>query len=254
MIELYMPPKPAIIQPAEPRLIRANFLPGMFPGAVAAAAAVQAFPTVETTNSGSTSGFTTSATFAVPLPASISAGDRLFIHIGLASSAGARTLTTPSGWTELYNVVGGGDLRRFVGYYKTASGSEGGTVTITASAASIWATNSYRISGHGAGIEAATPATASSSAPNPPNLSPSWGSAKTLWIATCGDVAGTAGSATEPSGYGSLISVYHDIVGNNACRAASARLESEAASEDPGAFTIPSSGNNAATVIGIQPA
>lgn len=80
-------------------------------------------------NAGTAQTLATSA--AVPYPASIVAGNLLLLHV--ASADGTITSAKPTGWTELTGspFAGGGVTQARV-YYKIATGSESGTVSITA--------------------------------------------------------------------------------------------------------------------------
>jgi hypothetical protein len=235
--KIWLPPKPAIVQPAPVQ--KANFLPGMFPGLMMAAGGGDTtdFPSVLTTNQGGTTGFTASTTFAVPLPADIEAGDELLIFVAVQNNTGATTVSTPSGWTELFNVVGGGNMRRFAVFTRTADGGEGSTVNVTASASSQWGTSSYRLSGV-SGFEAAT-ATGNSATADPPNLSPLGGASKILWLAafSAANLAGTT-APTPPTDYTDQLVHTHDTFGQAVVQHASARRELEAASENPGTFAL----------------
>lgn len=233
---------------------RANFLPGWFPGAVSAPLdPVQAFPVIEATNISNVGGLGGTNPHAVALPASITAGELLLIFITI-QWGGAITLTTPSGgWNPLYNVAGGGDLRRFAAYYKVASGSEGATVSVSASGACRWSASSCRISGYQGNPEAGTTATGSSANPNPPSLAPTWGSAKTLWLAVEGDIAASSTTPTPPTNYIDQVTSLH-FTNPFRSRTAFARRELEAASDDPGTFTIGASGQWAANTVAIRPA
>lgn len=250
MIDLWLPPKPAIIRPAEIR--KASFLPGMFPGGVAALAPVAAYPVVEATNQGGTSSFTASSSFNVPLPASIQAGDLLLIFVSVANNP-VGTLTTPSGWTQRFNTTG--TNHRFACYYKVATGSEGSTVAVTNSGNVSWATCSYRISNYQSTPESGTSATGSSTTPNPPSLTPSWGSAKTLWLAAAGSPGGNSGTPTVPTNYSDQVHYSHVSSGSTVfAKVATARRALEASSEDPGTFTFAASTTWVTNTVAIRPA
>lgn len=239
MIDLWLPPKPAIIRP---HIEKASFLPGMFP-AGAAAAIVASFPVVQATNSGNTG--SNAASYAAPLPASIQAGDLLLLLVSVNNTI---TLTTPSGWTQLFNTANG--ALRHACYYKTASGSEGSTVTVTGSGSAGWATNSYRITGHQGAPEAGTSATGTSNSPNPPSLTPSWGSAKTLWLAAVGNIVGGGTTATAPTNYGNQVTAAASF----SARCSSSRRELEASSEDPGTYALSASQAWVTNTVAIRPA
>ena len=214
-------------------------------------APVATFPVVEGTNQNATT--SVSSSIAVALPASIQAGELLIIFVSANNNAGV-TFTTPSGWTQLYNVTGGGNMRRHACYYKVATGSEGASVTLTGSTNATFAANSYRISGYQGTPEAATPATGSSASPNPPSLTPSWGSAKTLWLAVAADISTSGTAPTAPTNFGSGITAQGNTFGANQCRTSSSRRELESTSEDPGTFTIGSSNQWIAATVAIRPA
>jgi hypothetical protein len=104
---------------------------------------------------------------------------------------------------------------------------------VTASGSTAWGTNSYRISGGDKNIAASSPVDATTANADPPSFSPSFGNGK-LWIA-----AGHWGNSTAvvnvtggPSGYSGF------LVSQTSSRAmASAWLDANAATENPGAFT-----------------
>ena len=206
------------------------------------------FPVVEATNTG----FATLTNYAVPLPSGIVSGDLLLMLIGNAANA-ARSTTTPSGWTSLYSVVGPSTLRRGTCYYKVATGSEGSTQTVSANGSNRWATIAYRISGFQGAPEAPTPATGLSSSPNPPSLTPSWGAAKTLWLAVSYHVALGAFVQGAPTDYTNVIQVVRLSSGSDSPRTASARRSFQGATEDPGEFSQSVTRWIAAT-IAIRPA
>ncbi len=110
---------------------------------------------------------------AVTLPSGITSGNLLLIFFRTGDTGVTHTL---SGWTELATRDSNG---RTTIFYKVADGTEGSTATITTGAARRSVANSYRITGYSGTPEAAFVA---SDTNNPPSLSPSWGSAKNLWI------------------------------------------------------------------------
>ena len=193
MIDLWLPPMPAIIRP---HIEKASFLPGMFP-AGAAAAVVGTFPQVQGTNNGGTSGFTTAASFNAPLPSGIQAGELLVLFVAAGPfGGGTADIIAPSGWTQLFHTA---NTDRFGCYYKVATGSEGATVAVSTTGNRSWATNSYRVSGYQGTPVAGTSATGATASPNPPSVSPSWGSAKTLWIACEADFSGANTAPSNPT-------------------------------------------------------
>lgn len=79
-------------------------------------------------NAGTVQSFGSSA--SVPYPASITAGNLLIMHVG--SADGTVTSATPSGWTQLTgSPFSGGSIFQARIYYKIATGSESGSISIT---------------------------------------------------------------------------------------------------------------------------
>jgi hypothetical protein len=246
---LWLPPKPAIIELLRVAHLRLAVLPGMT--AAIAPGASTAFPVIEGSTTGANAGGTGASNYSAPLPASITTGELLLLFVSAGAGA-ARTVTTPTNWSALFNSIGAGSLRRFCGFYKFANGSEGASVTVAASANSFWSYTAYRISGYQGAPEAATTATGSASNPDPPNLTPSWGSAKTLWIAAAGrDAGGASDFSASPANYSALIQNGGSGSANHSATA-SAYREFQGASENPGTFT--SNSDWAANTVAIRPA
>lgn len=220
-----------------------NFLPGWMPAATRAIR----FPVVEATNTSSTNSSVSSHT--VNLPSGITAGDLLIIVFG--QIGGTVTIT---GYTQLatQSFTNG----RLTLFYKTATGSEGSTVTATTSGNTQTAENSYRISGW-LGTPEATTTSGSGASADPPSLTPSWGLTKTLWLAAAaGTITGSNSLtvSTFPSGYTNGIQASSAIPVTPGTVTGSARLNSEAASENPGTFTLSNAGATWGTAtIGIRP-
>lgn len=123
MITWDVPPKPAIIVPAEKKLLRpraANFIPGMFPGGIVAAASAQGgLTTISFQDSSSSTAETITA------PASIDAGDLLVFCDFATQVFSAPAAVTPSGFTNFVNASAGGAVGvRGMISYKIADGTE----------------------------------------------------------------------------------------------------------------------------------
>lgn len=99
--------------------------------------------------------------------------------------------------------------------------------------------------------EIGTAATGASTLPNPPTLTPSWGAADTLWLV----VAGASGAVTA-SAYPTNYTDGNDDATSSGTAAsiASARRALNAATEDPGTFTISASTNWVAQTLAVRPA
>jgi len=189
----------------------------------------------------------------VNMPATVNAGDLLIV---LFTNDGSATVTTPSGWTALASNSVNGAVRLSV-YYKIAAGTEGGTtVNFVTSASEEAAAQVYRITNwHGTTPpEISTAVTGTSTAPNPASLNPAgWDVADTLWLAVAGQDRGDQlGTTAYPASYTDGISILSSD-GIGSCRTHSARRVLAAASENPGAFTIPVSEEWVAFTIAVRP-
>jgi hypothetical protein len=206
-----------------------------------------AFPQVQTSNYGYNDSAGTSHT--VNLPASISAGDLLIIFFGFYTG----TVSVPSGWSQLGSTDANGTNILLATFYKVASGSEGSTVNVTTGSSCKSDHTSYRITGYAASgyIEKSSATTGTDSSPNPTTLTPSWGSADTLWIAA---------EANRNDSFTSFPSSHPDnqISGGNTSTSSSSWTatctdEDAASSNDPGAYTLSTSRYWVAITVGIQP-
>jgi len=189
----------------------------------------------------------------VDMPATVNAGDLLIV---IFTNDGIATVTTPAGWTELASDKRGIAVR-LSAYYKIAVGDEDGTtVNFVSSMAEEAAAQVYRITNwHGTSPpEISTAATGISTAPDPASLNPAgWDLEDTLWIAVAGQDRGDqSGTTAYPVSYtdGTSTLSAHSW---QSCRTLSARRVLTAASEDPGAFTIPISDEWVAFTIAIRP-
>lgn len=68
----------------------------------------------------------------VAYPASISAGDYLELSVAVSSVVGV-TVNTPAGWTQVYQAAAPSNTVQLAVFYKFASGSESGTLSLTSS-------------------------------------------------------------------------------------------------------------------------
>jgi len=190
----------------------------------------------------------------VDMPATVDAGDLLIV---LFTNDGNDTVTTPTGWTALASNANGIRVRCSV-YYKIAAGDEDGTtVNFATSGVEQAAAQVYRITDwHGTtSPEISTAVTGTSTAPDPASLDPAgWDAADTLWIAVAGQDRGNqSGTTAYPASYTDGTSTL-SADSQQSCRIHSARRALVAASEDPGAFTIPVSEQWVAFTIAVRPA
>ena len=190
----------------------------------------------------------------VNMPATVNAGDLLIV---LFTNDGDATVTTPDGWSPLASDANGSAVRLSV-YYKIAAGTEGGTtVNFATSASEQAAAQVYRITDwHGTTPPEISPAvTGTGISPNPASLNPAeWDVADTLWLAVAGQDRGDqSGTTAYPAYYTDGISTLSSAT-TDSCRTHSARRVLAAASEDPGAFTIPVTEEWVAFTIAVRPA
>lgn len=175
--------------------------------------------------------FATSHSFSVPGGGTV-AGELLLL------GCSGTSWSAPAGWSTLLN---SGNAAVF---YKVASGSEGGTITVTSGSAGPSGASIYRISGYSGAPEAAS-ASSTGTAPDPPSLTPSWAAANTLWIAFAESFvsAVSLSFSSYPSGYSNGVNDTGNSFGVVWAMSASAQLASSATSEDPGAFALTSAGS-----------
>lgn len=191
----------------------------------------------------------------VTLPASVDAGDLLLL---LTASLDLFAPNPPTGWTTVNK--GGFSTAQLGVYALVATGDEGGTtvnVDIPGAEPSPMASQMYRVTnwyGDLSGIEAASFALAVSAAPDPGVLTPSWGSADTLWLAVVASGDDGALASAAPADYADLLTTQSAATADASCSLASARRALTAASEDPGTFTWAASQSLTATTVAIRPA
>ncbi|MCH6199884.1 T9SS type A sorting domain-containing protein [Aquiflexum sp. LQ15W] len=166
---------------------------------------------------------------SVTLPSNIQAGDLLVMVLRPGATLAA---TTPNGWTLLSSRSSNGVSYVF---FRTASGSEGSTQSISLSNNGSLAAITYRISNWEGTPEAAV---AGSNTNNPPSITTSWDASPTLFIAamtnrrTDNDVTGA------PSGFSNLLTIANSLSTNNAfVRASTAVREENTKTIDPAGFS-----------------
>lgn len=189
----------------------------------------------------------------VQMPAVVNAGDLLIVTIAIAGSNGS---TSASGWTQFVNGVGGASVITARCFRKIAAGTEGGTiVNFTMSSSRIASAICHRIkSGDhdpatapvGAGVNQA-----STSTQNPPNLTPSWGSANNIWLAVALMEDNFSITAYPyPSGN---FNQRTDPGVSSRSQSATCYIQTTASSLDPPAYTIANSVTGYPITIAIKP-
>lgn len=207
------------------------------------------YPTVKDFRTSSNSSGTS---WTVNMPTTdCTAGDLILV---VTSSAGATSVTQPAGWTELYETSNG--VTQSASWHKY-TGTEGSTVTFTLGSSGAGMAYSLCITGAAdpavTAPEVGTSATGVSASPNPPSVSPSWGSDHNLYIAAIAyDEDGVTDSVTAyPTSYSGN---QHNHEAPSSTRAiAIATRELQASSDDPGAYTISISDNWVAQTIAVRP-
>ncbi len=198
-----------------------------------------------------TEGTGTGTPMVFDLPSAVQVGE-LLLMFGVYGQSSARTVATPSGWDELYNIVPAAtaNFRRSVAFFRFATGSEGSTVDVSASAGAHWSGIIYRIANATAAPEYAM---VNSDTNDPPNLSPTWPESNSLWLA---GVAGYTGSSVynppvaSPSGYSTYIFATSQS-GNNAQVGFMSR-QHRAASENPGAYSFSAATPHMSITVGVR--
>lgn len=129
---------------------------------------------------------TTSTSQTVPFGATASNGMRIIVQfVGRPGTTG--TITFPGTWTFMAQQAQGTN-QQVTTYYRDCDGTEGTSVVVTiGSSTSVVSAHVYRIAPgvyNAASAPEITSAAAITMTPDPPNITPSWGSATNLIIAT----------------------------------------------------------------------
>lgn len=181
------------------------------------------FPVIE----GSTKQGSASATnHSLNLPTGIVAGELLIMTLGAFNISQVPVLSFPGGWTRQYTKSVNGQNAHEV-WIKTATGSEGSTISVTADVAASIAQKVARVS-NWRSVSVSTGATGQSTTPNPDSLDPGLGLDKFLWLALSGGFVTPSG---PPSNYENF-----DTISQGVSDIGIATRFLAASSEDPGAF------------------
>lgn len=214
-----------------------------------AAAAAAAAISVRSATTGSDTGVSVSS---VALPSSYVAGDLLLLFVALQAGSN-RTLSTPAGWSVLFDVAQTSDsLRRFTCFYKTASGGEGSTVSITASGSSEWVSHAYAVTNWQGTPEAVSIVQAdqqNTTTPDPPSLTPSWGAGSASLLITLACHQNAVTLTSYPTNYttNGITQVISTVL-----RMSSSYRIATVASEDPGVFTIGSTARGYVETVAVR--
>lgn len=224
---------------------------GQFGRSVLAAAAAPQFPTVLSITPTAFASDTTQ--HLVAMPAVVANGDLL---ICLFANDGSATVTTPGTFNLIAGGLSGGSVARGNAYYRIADGTEGGTtVDFVTSANEQAAAQVYRIqvgTFQGTPQGAATAGVGTTNSPNPPSVSPAWGSDDGLVIAGyAGDLGATVSVYPYANGNTQTLS----FAGNaGRCECVSCWETFSAASVDPGTFTKSNNNQSVPFTIAVRAA
>jgi hypothetical protein len=225
-----------------------------------------AFPTISDADTTYGTVTSNSSSWTLTYPTNIAAGDLLLAFIAVDGTPGA-----PSA-SGFYVQSRGSGANALQSLSKKASGSESGTFSVSVGASEQGSWVVYRIpvgtwhpdspgqlgNGSDTGLEGNSLdwTTSTSDTPDPPSLNPdNWDAEDTLWLAVVG--VDTSRTVTDHSNWDNAgFFGYADYIsgGSNGATLAVARLESAAASVDPGTITISNSDDWVAATIAIRPA
>ncbi len=217
-------------------------------------------PTVDsstTTNTGT--GFASDSTnHNIAMPGTTAAGDLLLMFFSYDSN-GNPTITDPDGsggWTQLAAVNSANNGATGSVWAKVATGSDGTTVNFVSSNTQSAAARVYRILAsewHGdlTGVEVSNSTGSTTSSPNPPALTPSWGKTNNLWFAYVAGGTHT-GVSSYPAGYGNGQHASGNT-GTNGASVSTAYFTNNSADEDPGNFTMASRQTSVAFTVAVRP-
>lgn len=200
-------------------------------------------PTVPTVVASATnSNASSTASHIINLPTGIIAGDLLVAVLG---NNGDRTHTWPSGWVELGDTLNGTISSATIGY-RIANGTEGSTITVTASTSSVSVAICAAIRNRIGAPTTSTVATGTSTAPNSGSVAIRNG----LFLSTFGgrQTANILGYSV-PSGYTVIAATQQNSAGGAV--AGMAHITKSIASEDPPAWSVSASCNWVAWTIAI---
>lgn len=188
----------------------------------------------------------------VNMPAGIVAGEMLLWFV---AGGAAAPLALPTGWTALWPSHNNGSGSMSAAFYRIATGSESATYTLSTSPTSTrCVSHVFRISGSHASAApevAAAPVTGSSTIPNPPSLTPSWGSANTLWFNYVNRPVSFDSTLNPPIEYTHGCQVTEE--GNASRVLGVVARRAQVASEDPTTW-LTSSGAWTANTFAVRPA
>jgi len=185
-------------------------------------------------------------THTVTLATGAEVGDLLVVAVVFD---GTPTVTWPAGWTQLQSNAA--TITRQI-RYRWADGTEPASLTLTTSAAEEMQARAWAIGDpHPTAAPEVVVTSATSTAPNSPSLTPSWGAKDTLW-ASYAFVDESVNTTAYPASYTDN-QFSANSGGATGVTLAVATRNLNAATEDPGAFTISASKLWAAWTVAFRP-
>jgi hypothetical protein len=209
--------------------------------------AAATFPVVEASNNNASTANQTN--FTASLPTGISAGDLLVVCV--FKDDDDPITSYPTGWNLLAAPVQGTANRASV-LFRWADGNEGASISLPGDSEN-YAAKSWRISGASSTVAPEIVITTAATGNNDPGaLTPSWGSADTLWLVYLGvdGDSSITGFPTNYTGTGSQTSTSSTTT-DRVCDGW-AEYANAASSEDPGTFTN-TSASNISFLIAVPP-
>lgn len=189
-VDLWLPSKPAIIRPADPKLLEAAHpIAALFGRGKNAMVVKASAPTIINTSSTS---------HAVNMPSGGGTGDR---YVMLVQANTGVNWTVPSGWTAISS-VSGNSVASLEHIY---DGTETSTVSLTTSSSVTLSAEIVLVSKTDTTVASQLSSTASSGSASttatPIAISPSWGTANNSFILIYYGLTGSATVSAFPAGY-----------------------------------------------------
>lgn len=218
-----------------------------------------AFPTVvNESTSQQTSDVADPTPHVLSLPASLVSGNVIVCTVVIDGAAG--TITRPSSWTDIVaGFSNGGNNVHAAAWYKISNGAEGATASFLTSGSQRSVHHCWQISGHDASTNApqgtgvGDGSTASLIA-DPPSETPTGGAKDYLWLAIGGKDRGDLTFNGFPASYTNTGEQNQSAADAAGVCIGWGRRALNASSEDPAAFTFPTTvRNTVAMTIAIHP-
>lgn len=212
------------------------------------------FPAVATTSNGSTNGSGANTTsHTLNYPSGVASGDLVVAHAVFDASP---SVTWASGWNSLYSAAHSGSSIGNEVHWREADGTEGASITVTTGASEADSWEMFRVTGAEdpdtqAPELAAFDSTSDSTTPDPPSLTPTGGAKDYLWLVFAGNDTGNQSYSVFPYASNN-IDEGGGNTGNDVSTGACSTT-SNAASLNPGTFTIGASRPSTAITLAVHP-